>query len=117
MSYEDRALTCQDCGQPFTFSADDQAFHAEKGFTMIPSVAPLAERYGATSGMVVTAKARVRCIPWSAPNAARMRRFRSSPVATARSTVAIASANSGQPHGRTGNSAGSQLQPAKPADM
>ena len=36
MSYEDRALTCQDCGQPFTFSADDQAFHAEKGFTNDP---------------------------------------------------------------------------------
>ena len=72
---------------------------------MIPSVAPLAERYDATSEMVVTARARVRCIPWSAPNAARMRRFRSSPVATARFTVAIASANSGQPHGQTGNRA------------
>ena len=36
MSYEDRTLTCQDCGQPFTFSADDQSFHAEKGFTNEP---------------------------------------------------------------------------------
>lgn len=36
MSYEDRTLTCQDCGQSFTFSADDQAFHAEKGFTNEP---------------------------------------------------------------------------------
>ena len=36
MNYEDRTLTCQDCGQSFTFSADDQAFHAEKGFTNEP---------------------------------------------------------------------------------
>jgi len=33
MSYQDKELTCQDCGQSFTFSADDQAFHAEKGYT------------------------------------------------------------------------------------
>jgi len=36
MSYEDKTLTCLDCGQPFTFSADDQSFHAMKGFTNEP---------------------------------------------------------------------------------
>ena len=36
MNYEDRTLTCSDCGQPFIFSSDDQAFHAEKGFTNEP---------------------------------------------------------------------------------
>jgi CxxC-x17-CxxC domain-containing protein len=36
MSFEDRTLTCQDCGQPFTFSADDQEFHAMKSFTNEP---------------------------------------------------------------------------------
>jgi len=36
MEYEDRTLTCQDCGQSFTFSADDQSFHAMKGFTNEP---------------------------------------------------------------------------------
>ena len=36
MIYEDRTLTCQDCGQPFTFSADDQSYHAEKGYTNEP---------------------------------------------------------------------------------
>ena len=36
MNYEDKNLTCQDCGQPFTFSADDQSFHAMKGFTNEP---------------------------------------------------------------------------------
>ena len=36
MNYEDRTLTCVDCGQPFTFSADDQSYHALKGFTNEP---------------------------------------------------------------------------------
>ena len=36
MNYEDKTLTCLDCGQPFTFSADDQSFHAEKGFINEP---------------------------------------------------------------------------------
>jgi len=36
MSYQDRTLSCQECGQSFTFSADDQSFHAEKGFTNDP---------------------------------------------------------------------------------
>ena len=33
MSYTDRTLTCQDCGQSFSFSADDQEFFAQKGYT------------------------------------------------------------------------------------
>ena len=40
MSYTDRTLTCADCGAPFTFSADDQAYHAEKGFTNEPRRCP-----------------------------------------------------------------------------
>jgi CxxC-x17-CxxC domain-containing protein len=28
----DRTLTCVQCGQEFTFSADDQQFHAERGY-------------------------------------------------------------------------------------
>jgi CxxC-x17-CxxC domain-containing protein len=36
MEYEDKTLTCQECGQPFIFSADDQSFHATKGFTNEP---------------------------------------------------------------------------------
>ena len=31
--YTDRTLTCQDCSQSFTFSADDQEFFAMKGYT------------------------------------------------------------------------------------
>ena len=36
MAYEDRSLTCVDCGQSFIFSADDQTYHAEKGYTNEP---------------------------------------------------------------------------------
>jgi CxxC-x17-CxxC domain-containing protein len=40
MSYEDRTLTCQDCGESFTFSADDQQYHAEKGYENEPKRCP-----------------------------------------------------------------------------
>jgi CxxC-x17-CxxC domain-containing protein len=40
VAYTDRTLTCADCGAPFTFSADDQAYHAEKGFTNEPRRCP-----------------------------------------------------------------------------
>ncbi len=40
MSYQDRTLTCQDCGRSFTFSADDQQYHAEKGYTNEPKRCP-----------------------------------------------------------------------------
>ena len=36
MDYKDKTLTCQECGQPFVFSADDQSYHALKGFTNEP---------------------------------------------------------------------------------
>ena len=29
----DRTLTCRDCGQPFTFTAGEQAFYQERGFS------------------------------------------------------------------------------------
>lgn len=40
MTYQDRTLTCSDCGQPFTFSADDQSYHAQKGYTNEPKRCP-----------------------------------------------------------------------------
>lgn len=33
MPYTDKTLTCEDCGQEFTFSADDQEFFGQKGYT------------------------------------------------------------------------------------
>lgn len=32
MAYEDRTLTCVECGSEFTFTADDQEFHASRGY-------------------------------------------------------------------------------------
>jgi len=32
MTYEDRTLTCAECDSEFTFSADDQEFHAGRGY-------------------------------------------------------------------------------------
>jgi CxxC-x17-CxxC domain-containing protein len=32
VTYEDRTLTCAECGSEFTFSVDDQEFHAGRGY-------------------------------------------------------------------------------------
>jgi CxxC-x17-CxxC domain-containing protein len=32
MNYVDRSLTCVQCSNEFTFTADDQEFHASRGF-------------------------------------------------------------------------------------
>jgi len=34
--YKDKTLVCKDCGQEFTFTASEQEFYAEKGFTNEP---------------------------------------------------------------------------------
>ena len=36
MSFQNRTLTCADCGTPFDFTAEEQEFHANKGFTNDP---------------------------------------------------------------------------------
>lgn len=40
MSYSDRTLNCSECREPFVFTAGEQQFHAEKGFTNQPSRCP-----------------------------------------------------------------------------
>jgi len=37
MSYEDKLLTCRECGAEFVFSAGEQAFYAEKGLVNEPT--------------------------------------------------------------------------------
>jgi len=37
---EDKTLICRDCGREFTFSASEQQFYAEKGFTNEPGRCP-----------------------------------------------------------------------------
>ncbi len=53
MTYEDRNLTCVDCSSEFVFSADDQQYHAEKGFENDPKRCPScrqAKRAGGGGG-------------------------------------------------------------------
>jgi CxxC-x17-CxxC domain-containing protein len=38
--YTDRTITCLDCGQEFTFTAGEQEFYAQRGFTEAPKRCP-----------------------------------------------------------------------------
>ena len=38
--FQDKNLACRDCSAQFTFSASEQEFYAEKGFTNEPSRCP-----------------------------------------------------------------------------
>jgi CxxC-x17-CxxC domain-containing protein len=40
MLYTDRTLTCSDCNAQFAFTAGEQEFHAQKGFTNDPGRCP-----------------------------------------------------------------------------
>lgn len=35
-NYEDITIVCKDCGNEFVFSAGEQSFYAQKGFTNAP---------------------------------------------------------------------------------
>jgi CxxC-x17-CxxC domain-containing protein len=54
VSFQDKTLTCSDCGQAFTFSADEQEFFHSKGYTNEPKrclscrQARKSERYGSS---------------------------------------------------------------------
>lgn len=38
--YNDKTLTCKDCGEEFLFTASEQEFYAEKGFVNEPGRCP-----------------------------------------------------------------------------
>ena len=40
MSFEEKTLTCQDCGRSFAFTVEEQEFHAQKGYTNLPKRCP-----------------------------------------------------------------------------
>ena len=40
MSYADKTITCRDCGTEFVFTAGEQEFYAQKGFTNEPTRCP-----------------------------------------------------------------------------
>ena len=37
MAYADKQITCRDCGRPFTFTAGEQEFYANKGLMNEPT--------------------------------------------------------------------------------
>ncbi|MGE5372001.1 MAG: zinc-ribbon domain containing protein [Solirubrobacterales bacterium] len=44
MSYEDKVLTCKECGSEFVFTEGEQAFYGEKGFQNLPARCPECRR-------------------------------------------------------------------------
>lgn len=48
--YQDKTLTCRECGQEFTFTASEQAFYAEKGFQNEPGRCPACRANRRASG-------------------------------------------------------------------
>ncbi|HET6380076.1 MAG TPA: zinc-ribbon domain containing protein [candidate division Zixibacteria bacterium] len=52
MAYTDQVITCADCGIDFVFSASEQEFFAQKGFTSAPKRCPScrAQRRSAGGG-------------------------------------------------------------------
>ena len=44
MSFQDKTLTCRDCGQPFVFTAGEQEFYEQRGFTNEPTRCPDCRR-------------------------------------------------------------------------
>lgn len=50
MSYADKTITCRDCGMDFVFTAGEQEFYAQKGFTNEPSRCPSCRQQRKGSG-------------------------------------------------------------------
>jgi CxxC-x17-CxxC domain-containing protein len=50
MSYADKTITCRDCGTDFVFTAGEQEFYAQKGFTNEPSRCPSCRQQRKASG-------------------------------------------------------------------
>ncbi len=40
MAFQDKTLTCRDCGNPFTWTASEQEFYKQKGFENEPVRCP-----------------------------------------------------------------------------
>jgi CxxC-x17-CxxC domain-containing protein len=55
MAFQDKSITCSDCGATFIFSAEEQEFYQSKGFTNEPKRCPDCRRarksgsYGSSS--------------------------------------------------------------------
>lgn len=44
MAFQDKTLTCKDCGQEFVWTASEQEFYQSKGFTNEPTRCPACRK-------------------------------------------------------------------------
>jgi CxxC-x17-CxxC domain-containing protein len=44
MAYKDKSIPCRDCSEPFVFTAGEQEFYAQKGFTNEPTRCPACRK-------------------------------------------------------------------------
>ena len=49
MAFQDKTLTCRDCGNTFAFTASEQEFYQQRGFTNEPSRCPSCRQTRRTS--------------------------------------------------------------------
>ena len=80
--YEDKTLVCKDCGNEFVFTAGEQEFYAERGFTNEPKRCKACR--DAKRGLP---DRNAKCSLLSAIPAAAKQECRSSPVKAVRSTA------------------------------
>jgi CxxC-x17-CxxC domain-containing protein len=50
MSFQDRTLTCRDCGQQFVFTAGEQEFYQSRGLTNEPGRCPACRQARKSAG-------------------------------------------------------------------
>ncbi len=80
--YEDKTLVCKECGNEFVFTAGEQEFYAEKGFTNEPQRCKACRQARKNA-----AKTRENTLKPFALNAAELQRFLSS-LLKAKATIA-----------------------------
>ena len=83
--YQDKILTCRECGREFEFTASEQEFYAEKGFENEPGRCPecRAARKAQSRGGGYGRQER-QMFPAVCANCGQKRRFLSSLVVTGR---------------------------------
>ena len=93
--FQDKTLVCRDCGNEFIFSASEQEFFAEKGFTNEPGRCAQcrAERKQRNSGSRFSPGLHGKCMTPSVPIAALQLRCRSNPAVTVQSIAVTATPN------------------------
>ena len=80
----DQQLICSDCGQSFTFTAEDQEFFRERGYSSPKRCKSCRQaKKNDQSGDGRAPAVHRRAHPWSVPGADSKRLFHSSPEATA----------------------------------